>query len=200
MEEHANFQADTALDIKSISEEDGDLVIEGYASDFGMDRQGEAFEDGAFESATAEYMKRNPILLFHHQGDKALGKVMEWDNRPDGAFIKARVDKPSIGSWAEDVFNKIKSGTIKSFSVGGIFHRRRGADGKPRIHRADIAEVSVTPLPVNPRTQFGLAAAAGKAFGDEPDLDAATKALTDLDNVFTELAQLAGVEKSDSAS
>lgn len=186
MKEQAQFQADTALDIKSISEDDsGDLFIEGYASDFGIDRQGEAFEDGAFGAGVDAYMERNPVLLYHHQGDKALGKVLEWENRPDGAFIKARVDRPAAGSWAEDIFQKIKRGTIKSFSVGGIFHRRRGAN---RIHRADIAEVSVTPLPVNPRTQFGLAAAAGKAFGDEPDLEAAAKALSELDSVFTELA------------
>lgn len=189
MKEQAQFQLDFVPDVKAVREDDGALYIEGLAADFGLDRQDEAFEPGAFDNAMTEFMARNPVLLFHHQGDKALGQVEEWENRPEGVWVKARVDKPAAGSWAEDVYGKIKSRVIRSFSVGGIFHRRVGPDGRPRIHKADIAELSVTPLPVNPRTQFGLtplAAAAGKAFGEEPDLEAAAKALAEIEQTFDE--------------
>lgn len=175
MKDQAKFQADFVLDQKAaVREEDGDLIIEGYAADWLMDRQEEAFEPGAFEEGLKSFIERNPILVYHHQYDKALGQVIEADNRPDGLWVKARVDAPADGSWAQDVYNKIKRGTIRGFSVGGIFHRREGPDGKARIHKADFAELSVTPFPVNPRTLFAVA---GKAFEedeiDEPKLRAA---------------------------
>lgn len=160
----APFRYDFILDAKAdlqYTEEDGDLFIQGYASDFGLDRQGEAFEPGAFEQGLKAFMETNPILLYHHKYDQALGQVV--DSRLDGKglWVKARVDKPAPGSWAEDVFNKIKKGTIRAFSVGGIF-RRRMTEAGPRIFDCDLGEISVTPFPVNPRTTFAVAA--GKAF------------------------------------
>lgn len=192
MKTEAQFQLDFVPDTKAVTADDGTLYIEGTAADFGVDRQNEAFEEGAFDEGMKSYMERNPVLLYHHKGDKALGTVKAWERRGDGIWVKAAIEKPAVGSWAEDVYNKVKSGVIKSFSVGGLFRRRPGADGVTRIHKADIAEISVTPLPVNPRTQFGLsplAAAAGKAFGELPemDLEAAEKALTELEDAFRQL-------------
>lgn len=191
----APFQLDFVLDQKaavSVDSDSGDLYIEGYASDFGTDRQDEAFEPGAFEKGMEAFM-RNPVLCFHHQFDKALGQVEQFEHRKDGLWVKARLDKPTAGSWAEDVFEKVKRGTIKAFSVGGRFKRRApDADGRQLIHEADIAEISVTPLPVNPRTLFAVA---GKAFGEDPDLtavlerlDAAGKALDGLGEALDERA------------
>lgn len=171
MKDQADFQLDFSLDGKAeVHEQDGDLIIEGYAANWLMDRQDEAFEPGAFEHGLKSYIQTNPILVYHHQYDKALGQVLEADVRADGLWVKARVDKPTPGSWAEDVYAKIKRGTIRAFSVGGRFHRRTGADGRPRIYKTDFAELSVTPLAINPSTLFSVA---GKAFGAEtPDPEA----------------------------
>lgn len=169
----AEFQYDFALDAKALEhtvDENGDLWIEGYASDFGIDRQEEAFEPGAFERGLKSFLERNPIMLYHHQYDKALGQFTEARVDENGLWVKGRVDAPAAGSWAEDVFNKIRKGTIKAFSVGGIFRRRMTKNG-PRIHDVDLGEISVTPFPVNPRTTFAVVA--GKAFGEivEPEAE-----------------------------
>lgn len=197
MKTEANFQLDFIPDTKAVEDEDG-LYIEGTAADFGVDRQNEMFEEGAFDRGMDEFMARNPILLYHHKADKALGQVKSWSRRGTGIFVKAKVDRPAPGSWAEDVYNKIKNGTIKSFSVGGLFKRRPSADGVTRIHQADVAELSITPLPVNPRTQFNLsplAAAAGKAFTDlapeELDLTEAIKALDEAADLVKQFEALA---------
>ena len=55
---------------------------------------------------------------------------------------------------------KVLRGTVKSFSVGGVFKRRMTPKG-PRIWHCDLGEVSITPYPVNPRTGFHVVA--GKA-------------------------------------
>lgn len=175
MKTEASFQFDFALDQKAerTTADDGSIYIEGFASDFGLDRQDEAFEKGAFEKGMKEFM-RNPILLYHHKYDQALGQIEEFEHRPEGLWVKARVDPQEPGTDLAGVATKIARGTIKAFSVGGKFLRRKGPDGRPRIYQADIAEISVTALPINPRTLFAVQA---KAFGDTTDLDGALAAL-----------------------
>lgn len=160
----AEFRYDFFLDSKAqqvTEDENGDLIIEGYASDYGLDRQEEAFEPGAFEEGLKSFMETNPIMLYHHKFDHALGRFVDARIDQKGLWVKGVVDKPEPGTWAADVFNKIKKGTIKAFSVGGIFKRRMTAKG-PRIFKCDLGEISVTPLPVNPRTTFAVVGA--KAF------------------------------------
>lgn len=167
----AEFSYDFAMDekaVKRFEDENGDLIIEGYASDFGLDRQDEAFEPGAFQRGLKTFLATNPIMLYHHKYDKALGQFTDALVDEHGLWVRGRVDKPAAGSWAEDVYNKIKRGTIKSFSVGGLFKRRMTPNG-PRIYDVDLGEISVTPFPVNPRTNFAVIA--GKAFEEAPELE-----------------------------
>lgn len=164
----ADFQTDAFLDTKSQVHEqpDGSLIIEGLASDWGVDDQDELFEPGAFTKGIDNFLSTNPLLAYHHDGSKALGQVLSLTPDEKGLWMKARIDAPAKNSWAEDVVRKIKSGTIRGLSVAGKFRRRMGADGMPRIHEAGLREISVTPLPVNPRTMFVVAA---KAFETDPE-------------------------------
>lgn len=172
MKTEATFDTEAYLDAKSQVTEtaDGDVIIEGMASDWGVDDQDELFEQGAFKKGIDNFLSTNPALLYHHDGGKALGQVLELRETSKGLHMKARIDAPAPGSWAEDIVNKVKRGTIRGLSVRGKFRRRIGADGIPRIHEAGLREISVTPLPVNPRTMFAVAA---KAFDDDPDSSAA---------------------------
>jgi HK97 family phage prohead protease len=181
----APFQFDFLLDGKAVVEEDDThLIVEGYAADFGFDRQDEAFEPGAFDEGMKAFMATNPIVCYHHKYDQALGEVLEWEKKAEGPWVKVRVDKPAPNTPLTDVYQKIKSGVIKGFSIGGRFHRRKGADGRTRIHKCDVAELSITPLPINPRTLFAVA---GKAFGEDPEMDAIEESLDRLEQLFTKL-------------
>lgn len=162
MQTSAEFQLDIVLDTKAAihEQDDGTTIIEGLASDFQLDRQDEAFEPGVWEESEKAFM-RNPILLYHHKPDTAMGRVLEVSHRPEGMWVKAMLDAPEPGTFVADIVRKVRSGTIRAFSVGGKFYRRKGADGKPRIWKSDWRELSITPLPVNPRTLFAVA---GKAF------------------------------------
>jgi HK97 family phage prohead protease len=166
----AEFEFGFTLDGKAVvsePDENGDVYIEGLASDFGLDRQDEAFEPGAFEEGLKSYMDNNPILLYHHKPDVSLGQVIAANITADGLHVKARVDAPEPGTVIADYVRKIKNGTLRAFSVGGKFYRRMTANG-PRIFKCDMHELSVTPLPVNPRTLFAVA---GKAFEAAPKVD-----------------------------
>ena len=169
MKTEAQFQADSYLDAKAqvTSKKDGTVVIEGLASDWGLDDQDEVFEPGAFQKGIDQFLSTNPVLLYHHDGGKALGKVTSLDETDEGLKMRAEIDPPAKGSWAEDIVNKIKSGTIRGLSVRGKFRRRPSENGSlSKIYEAGLREISVTPLPVNPRTMFAVAA---KAFEDSPD-------------------------------
>lgn len=184
----ADFEFGFTLDRKAdVSETDDTIIIEGYASDFEVDRQDEAFEPGAFQKALDDYMQ-NPVLLYHHKKDTALGAINEARLDKKGLWVRAQVPKPDEGTTLSNYYNQIKAGVLRGFSVGGRFMRRMTPDG-PKIFKADLREISVTPLPVNPRTLFAVA---GKAFVDDeptetqdPDLKGLVEKLDAIDAMFT---------------
>jgi HK97 family phage prohead protease len=194
MNQNADFQWDVLLDgSKAVVTEDesGDLYIEGYASDYETDRDAEAFEPGALQEGMKAFLETNPILVYHHQKGFALGQVVGARFDEKGMFIRSRVDKPEPYTKAADIFRKIKKGTIRAFSVAGQFYRRK-TDNGPRIYKADIHEISVTPLPVNPRTLFTVAQKAFKDSETEDPLSSESqKSLEDtvktLETVFTKI-------------
>lgn len=150
-----------AVDVRE--DDDGTLYVEGYAADFETDRDQEAFEPGAFERGLKSYMENNPVLLYHHNPSQALGRVVQAEIDGKGLRIRAAIPKPPAGNWAELVYTQVKGGIVRGFSVGGAFARHLTREGQ-RIHDVDLQEISVTPLPVNPRTLFAVA---GKAFPED---------------------------------
>jgi HK97 family phage prohead protease len=167
-------------------DDDGTLHIEGIAADFQTDRDLEAFEPDAFEQGLKGFME-NPVLLYHHDPKLQLGLVTV--AQIDGKSLRIRADfpkPPESAGTAMQAYNLVKRGMMRGFSVGGSFFRHMTSSG-PKIHQADLQEISITPLPVNPRTLFGVA---GKAFGTaaEPELDAR---LSDLEVVFEAIGRRA---------
>lgn len=147
--------------------EDGDLIIEGYAAVFdGLDREGENFADGSFEHGIKSFLNGQAGLCYHHKHDKCLGKVLSLENEQGkGLRMKARVDgavkkHPELGVYYE----QIKKGTLNALSVGGFF-KRGLVDGVKKITGVDFTEISVTPVPVHPGTNFAVVA--GKALASD---------------------------------
>lgn len=156
-----SFSWDFALEGKAV-EEDGDLYIEGYASDFDIDRDGEYIEPGALQKALDSYMK-NPVLCYHHKMSEAMGQVVEAKLDGKGLWIKARVDEPEPGTEAANRFRQVAKGTLRGFSIGGFF-KKAAERGRTMIREIDLVEISLTPTPVNPRT---LGTVVGKALDED---------------------------------
>lgn len=151
-----------------VTEEDnGDLMIEGYAAVWdGNDRQGENFAPGAFERGIKSFLGGQAGLCYHHKHDQLLGKVLDLrEEEGKGLKMKARVDgairnHPILGTYYE----QIKKGSLNALSVGGFFRRALTEAGR-RIVDMDFTEISVTPVPVHPGTSFAVVA--GKALASE---------------------------------
>lgn len=179
-----DFQLDTILDAPAkslVEQENGDLVIEGYAANYEIDRAGEFFVPGVFKKAIDTYLARGAPLLYHHKLDRQLGQVIEAEEREHGMWVKAIVPKP-VEDWAVDVYNRVRRGMTKGLSVRGNWTPIPTARGG-RIGDADIIEVSITPTPVQAGALFSLA---GKALADYEPTDEEKQAVRDyLDEQFT---------------
>ncbi len=161
------FQHDFTLEGKSVvtEEENGDLIIEGFAASFeGLDREGENFVPGAFERGIKSFLGRQASLCFHHKHDQGIGKVLDLQERPEGLWMKARVDFQPDSSPLRYIYNAVKKGTYNGLSVGGFFKRTLNK-GRRMIADMDFTEISVTPVPVHPGTKFAVVA--GKALADD---------------------------------
>jgi len=160
-----SFNWEFNLEGKAV-EEDGDLFIAGYASDFDIDRDGEYIAPGALQKALDAYME-NPVLCYHHKMSEAMGQVVEARVDGKGLWIKARVDQPEPGTEAANRFRQVAKGTLRGFSIGGFF-KKAVERGRTMIREIDLVEISLTPTPVNPRT---LGTVVGKALHDEMNMD-----------------------------
>lgn len=175
----ADFEAGFTLDSKALVEQqdDGTVIIEGYASDFDIDRQDEAFEPGAFDEGLKAFMASNPVILYHHKRDQPMGQITEARLDTKGLWVRGELDAPEPNTPAADIIRKVKSRTIRGFSVGGKFFRRM-TDAGLRIFKTDLREISITPQPVNQRMLFELA---GKAFDGMDDVDKPIETSNEID-------------------
>lgn len=166
MRDTAPFVLDVGLPtVKSAS--GGDLVIEGYAADFETDRQGEAFLPGAFDEACKAATAGSIPLLDEHDNTRQLGAIEKLEvHEGKGLWTRAVIPEP-VAEWAKESVSKIKRGMKKGLSVRGLSRARMTAEG-PRISSIDLAEISVTPVPVQPGALFSVATKS-LAFADNPD-------------------------------
>jgi HK97 family phage prohead protease len=162
------FQWDFALDGKSVEVQEadnGDLYIEGYASDYLPDRDGEIVTPDALRKALDAYMA-NPVLMYNHKLSEQMGRVAKAIVDDKGLRIGAIVRRPEPGTERMNRYMDVKRGDLRGFSIGGFFKRVKDALGRMNIPSLDLVEISLTPTPVNPRT---LGTVAGKALSEADD-------------------------------
>ncbi|WP_148311292.1 HK97 family phage prohead protease [Dehalococcoides mccartyi] len=103
------------LELKAFDEEAG--TFEGYASTFGgmPDSYGDVVDKGAFAKTVKEGMKRIK-LLFNHNANEPIGKILELYEDDYGLYFKAKL---SLGvQRAREVLALMKDGVINTMSIG----------------------------------------------------------------------------------
>ena len=141
---------------KSVLDDDSDeLVIEGYANTITKDRAGDVIPKAAWETATAmtNYLK-NPVILAYHNHSMPIGSMIDFEVTELGLKIKARISKS-----AGNIYNLIKEGVLKTFSVGFSI-KDAEYDHKADtyfINDVELQEVSVVSVPCNQDSTFSVA-------------------------------------------
>ena len=154
------FKLDSS--IKSIEEVDGELKIAGYASTDSVDRDSDRILSTAWTRGGLKNYENNPILLFNHDYNRPIGRVLEISTDRRGLKIKGIISKS-----AGDVYNLVKEGVLSTFSVGFLVKDAdydKSVDGLI-VKDAELLEVSVVSVPANQDATFSLA----KSFDSQDD-------------------------------
>jgi len=156
MSDH-KFFADVGF-TKAAESPTGDLKLVGYASAWSLDRDNEYVEPAAFDGSLEKYLAKNPVLLWQHDLNKPIGMVEHASVDEHGLSVRAHVPSPGEREpdWAHLAYSKIKSGIVKTFSIGGLFERKMKGSRKV-ISGIDLFEISVVSVPSNPDSIFAAA-------------------------------------------
>lgn len=141
-----------------------DFFIEGYASTEDLDRGNDITQADAFSKSIKDFMSKNPILLYNHDMDEPIGKVIEATiEKGKGLFVKAFISATEM-----DIRKKIMEGILKAFSFGykvkkyQIEKQDMSApypSGVRRLLELELIEVSVVSIPMNQNALFSMAKA-----------------------------------------
>jgi HK97 family phage prohead protease len=130
------------------------LIIEGWANKAVVDDVNDLMN---FKNVDMGRFKKNPILLYNHNHDLAIGKVLEVKITEEGMWIKAQISnsKDATISYIRDL---IAEGILKTLSIGFTpkqenFNRNEGFN---EIVEWRLNEISVVTLPANIEAEFAL--------------------------------------------
>jgi HK97 family phage prohead protease len=139
------------MQIKAVGKK---TFIEGWANKAKVDSCGDFMVPSG---ANMERFKLNPILLFNHNRDYPIGKVVEWElDDEKGVWIKAEVSS-SDDPKSTFVRNLIEQGILQTFSIGYNENNAiKQSDGSRRITDWELHEVSAVTIPMNDASTFSL--------------------------------------------
>ena len=129
------------------------VKIEGYASTFTEDRDGERVDQNAFKDSLPIF-DLNPIILAQHENGimASIGVVDE--HAVDAVGLKISGTIYSTDPFSDVVVKKIKLGILRALSIGGRFYREGTL-----IKRVELYEISVVTVPSNRFSTFSVAKA-----------------------------------------
>ena len=140
---------------KTHAQDDGSVMIRGFASTADFDRAGDSISAEAWQKGGLKNFEKNPIILFNHDYDKPIGRATGLKAGPDGLELECKISKSAPANVAE----LVKDGVLGAFSVG---FRVKDADYIKEtdglmIKDAELFEVSVVSVPCNQSATFSLA-------------------------------------------
>lgn len=122
-----------------------DVKIAGYASKYGVDREGEEMMQGAFGDGLKTYMK-NAVMTYNHDRtskDAGVGKFVVAFEDKKGLVVEGEI---SNAPGLRDLRFKVVEGIIKAMSVGGRFTMEFGKNFV-KIHKVATREIALCTVP-----------------------------------------------------
>jgi HK97 family phage prohead protease len=196
--------AGSPLEIKQLGDSGH---IEGLLAGFGdVDHGGDKLLAGCLTKSLASRTTPLPMLLCHDQR-KPIGAWHQWEERPEGLFVKGAIVLDTRDG--QEAHALAKSGALTGLSIGWLKGRNPPAfeRGTRVISEAHLIEGSLVPVPMHERTRItAIKSIAGAR--DIEDLlheaglsgrkaktaaSAAWKAINDNPDDTAELAELAAI-------
>lgn len=152
--EDAFFEVDKAQDV--IGQQDGEYkrIVTGYAAVAEVvDSQFEIITREALSSAANDLLQYTTVL-YNHDPDRPIGKVLEAKPEGNGLFVKVL-----ISSTETEIWDKITEGVISKFSFRGIVtdYEERFEKSLDRyvtvIKGFRVFEISLVSVPANPHAR-----------------------------------------------
>lgn len=151
------FWLDSSFKLKEIdaeSEDAGKVIVQGYANTVTKDRAGDIIPSAVWEQKESlENYLKNPIILFQHDHDEPIGKMIDYTVDETGLYVEIE-----IFDVDQRVFKLVKNGVLKSFSVG--FRMLDYAYDQDKnvfiIKELELFEISVVSIPCNQDSTFSL--------------------------------------------
>ena len=162
------FDIVSNFSLKGLDEESDKLVIEGYANTTSKDRVGDVIMQEAWTKGGMDNYLKNPIVLAYHDHSSPIGEVVDYGISDKGLYVVAEISKA-----AGNVYQLIKDGILKAFSVGigikdAVYDKQEDIF---YVKDVELLELSVVSVPANADSLFSLA----KAFEDNAEYEAFKK-------------------------
>ena len=127
----------------------GDRIVCGYASTYDVDSDDMQITRTALEKAKDDLLKYSTVL-FNHDSNRPIGKVVETSTDDIGLFVKIVLSKTE-----DDVWNKITEGIINKFSIKGRASMPcvSGHSELMQVNDIELFEVSLVSVPANVEAQ-----------------------------------------------
>jgi HK97 family phage prohead protease len=118
------------LDIKRSKElvQKGDWVIVGYATTYDVKNDNLHITREALDEAKGDLLEKYSTVLFNHNPDRPIGKIVEAETDELGLLVKMVLSKSE-----EEIWEKVKDGTINKFSIQGRILESRPIEGDEYI-------------------------------------------------------------------
>jgi len=134
--------------ITKSEESKGDWIIWGYASTFDIDSGGDQITKSALLGAKDDFIEYSTVL-FNHNFDKPIGKVVDTTVDDIGLLIKVVISKTE-----KEIWTKVREGIISKFSVAGrILEETQTENGIYQINKIRFHEVSLVSVPANNKAE-----------------------------------------------
>ena len=174
-----SFDAELLLDNSTIAKHStpaGNWIVEGYASTSDLDSQNHIVTKEAIKMG-AESLSRYDTVLFNHDVDRPIGKVVAAEGQDTKLWVKVSISKTEPKLWEQ-----IKEGTLSKFSIrGNITDSEYYVDERSIIAKEilmikgmELHEISIVSVPANPEAK-SISYYIEKALAKDSDLRAKIK-------------------------
>jgi HK97 family phage prohead protease len=137
-------------------------VFEAIVAAYNLDSVGDKITPGAFAETLAEWKGRGdpiPVLWSHmsHDPDYHIGEVLEAEERPEGLWVKARIDLDA--TKAAQVYKLLKGRRVTQFSFAydieeGSWVEQKDGPGYYELRKLKLYEVGPTLIGANQATEL----------------------------------------------